>query len=105
MSVEWRIPWHPIVNADEQRGLLAELRRELPQAHPLYGSNVTSIARRQDCDDVLFRIDDGRVAIVHLTFSGKTEPTAELPWTTIFESLELFVEKSMKPEHCNFESH
>ena len=99
MSVEWLIPWHPIVNADEQRGLVSELRRELPQGHPLFGSDVSPIARRQDRDDVLFNLNDGRVAIVHLTWSGKAEPTAKFRLTTFFDSVDSFVEESMKPEH------
>src|SRR5262245_16040673 len=99
MSADWLIPWHPIADASEQGGLLSELRRELPREHPLFGLDVSPIARRQDCDDVLFSVKDGRVAIVHLTWSGKTEPIADFPWTVIFESMESFVEQSMKPEH------
>lgn len=99
MNVDWLTPWHLIASADERFGLLSELRRELPQDHPLFASDVLPIARRQDCDDVLFGLNDGRVAVVHLTWSGKTEPTAEFPWTTIFESMDSFVEHCMKPEH------
>jgi hypothetical protein len=95
MSVDWLIPWHPVDNADERRGLLAEFECKLPQGHVLSGALVTAIGRRQDCDDVLFALEDGRVAIVHLTWSGKTEPVSDHPWTVIFDSLDRFVEDEM----------
>ena len=98
-SFEWLIPWHPVGSEDERRGLLDELQRELPPGHALAGIRVTPIGRRQDCDDVLFSLEDGRVAVVHLTWSRKTEPAAEYPWTVVFDSLDRFVEDAMKPQH------
>jgi hypothetical protein len=61
------------------------------------------IGRRQDCDDVLFALGDGRVAIVHLTYSGKREPVPSSPRTKLFDSLEHFVEEEMKPEHTKWD--
>ena len=103
MSVDWLIPWHPIEDARVRDGLRAELQRELPRGHVLVGVPVTAIATRQDCDDVLFALDDGRVAIVHLTWSGKTEPVSDHPWTVLLDSMERFVEDEMKPEHEGWE--
>lgn len=103
MSVEWLVPWHPEDNAEEKRSLLAEFQREIPVGHVLSGASLTLIGRRQDCDDVLFALDDGRVAIVHLTWSGKREPVPSSPWTRVFDSLERFVEDEMKPEHRDWE--
>src|SRR5438045_2550616 len=99
MSIEWLIPWQPVEGADARRSLIAEFQRELPAGHVLSGARVTPIGRRQDCDDVLFALDDGRVAIVHLTWSGKTEPVSDHPWTVLFASMERFVEDEMTPQH------
>ena len=99
MGVDWLIPWHPVEDASERRTLLAELQRELPSAHILSGVQTIPIARRHDCDDVLFALADDRVAVVHLTWSGRTEPLPELPWTVVFDSLNRFVDDNMKPEH------
>ena len=99
MNVVWLIPWHPVEDAGARSGLLAELRRELPRGHVLAGVRLTAIGARQDCDDVLFALDDGRVAVVHLTWSGRTEPVSDHPWTVLFDSMERFVQDEMKPEH------
>ena len=52
-------------------GIAQELLREVGVGHPLHGLPVRTLARRQDCDDVLFAIEDGteRVAVVHLTWT------------------------------------
>ena len=49
------------------------LRRELSAGHPLYDMPTRAVGRRQDCDDVLFSIEDGsgRVAVVHLTWTQR----------------------------------
>jgi hypothetical protein len=98
-AVEWLVPWHPVDDPAIRRSLLAELQRELPKGHVLTGASLTAIGRRQDRDDVLFALSDGRVAIVHLTWSGKCEPVPTSPWTMIFDSLNRFIEEEMKPEH------
>lgn len=36
-----------------------ELNRELSPGHPLFGLPVETLARRHDCDDVLFALTDG----------------------------------------------
>ncbi|MEX1132441.1 MAG: hypothetical protein WEC15_04380 [Flavobacteriales bacterium] len=103
VQVEWLIPWHPVDDPVVRRSLLAELKRELPDGHVLTGAHLTVIGRRQDCDDVLFGLEDGRVAIVHLTYSGKRERTPDYPRTRIFASLDRFVEEEMKPAHSDWE--
>ena len=99
MNIDWLIPWHPVEDQREREGLLAELHRELPRGHVLVGVRLTPIGARQDCDDVLFALEDGRVAVVHLTWSGRTEPALDHPSTALFDSMDRFVEDEMKPEH------
>jgi hypothetical protein len=38
------------------------LYRELAEGHPLYGLQVRALGRRQDCDDVLLAVENGKTA-------------------------------------------
>ena len=42
-----------------------ELARELTRGHPLFGVAVRALARRQDCDDVLFALDGQTMVLLH----------------------------------------
>lgn len=70
----WRYP-----DKRAAEGLNAELQRELPPGHLLFGRALEVIANRED--DVLFRhlneID--RFTVVHLTWIRKREINAEHP--------------------------
>lgn len=98
-TVEWLVPWHPVDDPAVRRSLLTELQRELPKGHVLTSASLTVIARRQDRDDVLFALSDGRVAIVHLTYPRERERLPDFPRTWLYETLDRFVEEVMKPAH------
>ena len=91
-------PWRA-VTFDESTALGEELLREITKGHALYGQPVRAVARRIDCDDVLFALEDGtdQVAIVHLTWSAG-EP---LPWpnSTIYLSRSDWEVNRMIPDH------
>jgi hypothetical protein len=91
------VPWIE----DRNPQLEAELRREVCQGHVLFEIPVSPVARRQDCDDVLFALDDGtgRFAMVHLTYSKGHDPT--WPICAMFESWEHW-SRTMKADHDNF---
>ncbi len=96
MDVDWKsIPWQPH-KAESLQGVLSELQRELAPAHILFGLKVTPIALGYDGDDVLFELEDGRYAVVHLTWSCKTEPYDDCPSTVIYPSLAEFAEAERK---------
>jgi hypothetical protein len=62
-----------------RRAVLDELSRELVPRHPLFG-RITSIdAFHAASDNVLAGLDDGTVAVVHPTWSGKPEPYENCP--------------------------
>jgi|SRR6516162_6408756 len=86
-GMDWPDPWCPI-RAEHAESFHKEMRRELAEGHPLYGLPMRVIARRADCDDALFLIEDGsdRVAVVHLTWSGRSE-TPSCPSTELWQSL------------------
>lgn len=106
MSVnDWLEPWYPIDEFGAERGvemaaaLEAQLRRELSPRHLLAAETVRAIARRQDMDTVLFALDGGRVAEVHLTWSRCTETDPRWPGCAIFASLGDWQRRSMAPLH------
>jgi hypothetical protein len=66
--------------------------------------SVKAIARRQDNDDVLFELTDGRVAVVHLTWSASPSSFPDFPWTTLYASIEEFAQKNMIPEHAEWDN-
>jgi hypothetical protein len=104
MSISWLAPWAPIERAEERGALEAELRLELCAAHPLSRLSAVALARRRDRDDVLYEIDQGRVAEVHLTWRQGREPDARWPETTIYESASTWAEHRMRPHHEEFKS-
>jgi hypothetical protein len=58
----------------------------------------------QDRDDVLFAVDEGeevRFVVVHLTWSGRTEPSPTCPRTQFFESLGKWIEW-MNADHDDY---
>lgn len=98
-AIRYLEPWSA-VGGDEAAALQAELRRELAPAHPLRERPTLPIARRKDCDDVLFLLEDsGEVAVVHLTWRGGTEPDPGCPETRIEASLEAFATGPMRRDH------
>jgi hypothetical protein len=65
--------WDPVDDAAAE-ALTQELLRELPIGHVLTGVQVRAVARRRDNDDVAFKLDDGRLCVVHLTWRAETDP-------------------------------
>jgi hypothetical protein len=92
----FKSPWksiHPPLGLE----LTAELKKEINEGHPLFGEKVIAIARRVDCDDVLFSIinSEGRLAVVHLTWSEKRKESTDWPAVDFYESLADFKEQRM----------
>ena len=95
----------PLIEPHSPDGLELELQREVAPEHALHGKSAAALAVARDRDDVLFAVTEAgslRYAIVHLTWSGKTEPC---PWpaTTFFESLEQWLEWT-KADHAGYTS-
>lgn len=80
-------PWEAL---DSDNRFHAELHREVPRGHILFGATTHAIARRGDCDDFLFRVMDRdfSLAVVHLTWSTETDPS--WPGTEVFRDWEDF---------------
>src|SRR5262249_45700708 len=102
--MNWLAPWHPIGDTTQVEGIQKELRRELSPGHPLYAIPTRAIARREDCDDVLFSTNDGtgRVAVVHLTRTASEKP----PWpdTVVWNSLDEWMTTGMRSDNQELEA-
>ena len=84
--MQWPDGWEQLA-PDERQALEAELRREVTPGHLLYSADVTALARRNDCDDVLFSLNgSASVAVVHLSYGKELEGL--WPHTQLFSSLE-----------------
>lgn len=86
-SYSFAPPWEPV--RQFAGNLVDELYRELHPGHVLWGCCANAIARRTDCDDVLFSIhgEPVRFAQVHQTWSGGEECEG-FPDTVVFDSFE-----------------
>jgi len=83
-------PWWDLRSggADEEwqrRVLTEELLTELSPDHPLGGVCVRVIGRSSVSDEVLLSLEDGRWALVHLTWRGAPEPPP-YPRVAFYES-------------------
>ena len=89
-------PWHAA--ADEDAAFFEEeLARELHPKQLLWGETCLLIARRQDQDDFAFLLPGGRIATVHLTFTGKAEHD-NWPATAVSPSAEAWIRDIVLPE-------
>ncbi len=68
--------------------LTKQLQVELSDDHLLKSRQVKTQARRQDNDDVLFELEDGSFAIVHLTWQQKAHDSPAWPRTDLYDSWE-----------------
>lgn len=95
-------PWEAI--AVQKEGFQQELQKEVSEAHPLFDKKVEAIATRADCDDVLFQLEEGKYAVVHLTWKGKTEENPIWPATRICDDWEMVWEEVIKKDHASVTS-
>lgn len=99
MPIQFLEPWYGVDDAAMGGALERQLGIEVGERHRLYRVPVKLIVRRQDCDDALFALADGRVAEVHMTWRRGVEDDPRWPSTAIFASLEEWAAVSMEPTH------
>jgi len=80
-------PWEAIT-LEQKLFFENQLRKELPFGHILSNILCSALCTNLASDDVLFETNDGRFALVHLTY-GHNINTA-WPLTTFFDSFEEF---------------
>ena len=95
----WLKPWESVNDSGDV--FVSELRRELAEGHILFSVTVAAVARRTDCDDVLFATADPSkpLAAVHLTWSGRAEPDPPWPHTMLYQSWQDWITRRQMPDH------
>lgn len=95
-------PWEEVTAYGEQ--ISEELKKEVREDGILYRKEAVAIVRRKDCDDVLFDIQGmkEKLAVIHLTWSGKKDPNSGWPFTTLFSDLESWKTECMIPDHEDY---
>jgi hypothetical protein len=63
-----------------------QLRKEISLFHVLFFKRTKSIAKREDCDDVLFALRNNKYAVVHLTWQNQSHSDTRWPETRIYKS-------------------
>jgi hypothetical protein len=90
----WFCPEDPAIAAS----LHAELQRELPPGHLLFGCAVETFAYRHGSDDVLFRHREQpeRFTVIHLSWIRKQEINAQHPTVEYDGKFEGFVAEEQR---------
>lgn len=99
-EVEWLEPWRPVNDPELADHLRDELQREANPRHVLFRKSVRAVGYTQD-EDVLY-IAEGtprRLAVVHLTGSGKQDLHDSFPFTTFYDNVQSFVIHRMRVDH------
>lgn len=84
-----QIAWMTVDNIHGGK-LATEFYRELHHSHALYGIEVMALSKSEGMDDVLFSMDNGKCAIVHLTYAK--EKTEKFPRFLLFDTVEQALE-------------
>ena len=95
-------PWTEIDGSGDK--FVSELIKEMRNDDELYGNTFKAIAQRIDCDDVLFRIknQEKMLAVIHLSWSGHTDPNKGWPSRTIYSDLNTWKDKCMVPDYEDY---
>ena len=81
----WPPKWSTALSNDRRKSLETELYREVTLGHPLFGHRVSARAVGDHPDDIVFQLEDGRYAAVHLTWHQESDP--QFPYTVVFNDL------------------
>ncbi|WP_162087157.1 hypothetical protein [Chryseobacterium aquaeductus] len=82
--------------------LSQQLQIELHNDHILKGENTITVACRQDNDDVLFEMDNGKYSVVHLTWQNHPHKNTAFPITKIYSDWQSVIENRILPDAKEF---
>jgi hypothetical protein len=94
-------PWNGL-SGSRAKFFENELARELAPRHTLYGRNCTAIAITGESDDVLFMLDGGAFAQVHLTYTRNPPERPGFPRHTMFDTLADWMIGVMIQDHVDY---
>jgi hypothetical protein len=92
-------PWRRVT--DEQAMFFeGELKRVLAPHHPLFGRHLAAAAVTCETDDVLFQLDEGVLAQVHLTYALHPEAPG-FPYCQMFSTFGDWMLEAMLSDHLD----
>jgi len=96
-------PYWDAVEMEEKniQTLMEEFTLELPDNHILHKEPVELIAKKINNDGIVLELQDGRIAVVHLTWQSKKESRG-YPTTRIYKDKIDFWNKEMKQDILEF---
>lgn len=80
-----------------------QLRKEISLFHVLFFKRTKSIAKREDCDDVLFQLRNNKYAVVHLTWQNQAHQDTRWPETEVYNSWQEVFEKRILIDNEEFQ--
>lgn len=101
-NINWLEPWDSLCT--EPCSFERELYREVGEEHILFGKKVSTIGRQYDRDDFLFHVHDSEYcfAVVHLTYSHRSEESPNYPRTKVYKDLDDWIKKCMIPDNAEY---
>lgn len=102
-GLEFLEPYRDAIDMEDNiiQGLINELKLEMPDNHLLSTQNFEVIARKTNNDDIVLKLEDERIAVVHLTWKSKKEIDG-YPITRIYKDKVDFWKKEMKQDIIEF---
>lgn len=82
----WPLGWRTVMTHQARHLIDAELVRELASGHVLAARTATVLGRFERSDDMLFELEDGSLAEVHLTWAVEDRP--DWPRTRLYPSFQ-----------------
>lgn len=96
-------PYWDVMEMEEKsiQAFMNELKLELPDNHLLRNKNVELIARKTNNDEIILELENGNIAVVHLTWKSKMEIDG-YPVTRIYKDKIDFWNQEMKSDIIEF---
>ena len=103
-SLNFIDPYWSVLEMDEKmiKGLLRQLKTEMPKDHVLKKRTYQLLARDQRNDDIILQLDDQSIAVVHLTWKQGREISG-FPRTRIYPSASAYWAEEMRDEIAEYQ--
>jgi hypothetical protein len=100
-NIEWLEPWYGLTE-QEKPVFEKQLRKEITAGHPLAGVHCQAVGKNGCNDDVLFRMNEGELAlaVVHLVWNGSTDN--KYPRTQFYKNWQDFVDHRMEEDNFGY---
>lgn len=102
-ELEYLEPYWDAMEMEDKsiQALMDELKLELPENHLLKEKKIELIARKTNNDEIVLELENGNIAVVHLTWKSKRGIDG-YPITRIYNDKIDFWNQEMKPDIIEF---